>query len=56
MKILLTVAALVLLLGGCAVVPVGPPGAGYYAPSVVVPAPVVVVRPGYGYYRRWNGY
>ena len=54
MKNLLAVAALVSLLGGCAVVPVGPPGGVYFAPRVVVPVPLVVVRP--WYYRRSNGY
>jgi hypothetical protein len=54
MKTLLTAAVLVSILGGCAVVPVGPPGGPYYGPRVVIPAPVVVVRP--WYYRRWYGY
>jgi hypothetical protein len=52
MKLALALAVLVTSLGGCAVVPVGPPGPGYVAPAVVVPAPVVVVRP--WYYRRWG--
>ncbi|MEO8187793.1 MAG: hypothetical protein ABI580_10570 [Burkholderiaceae bacterium] len=54
MKNLLTVAALVSLVSGCAIVPVGPPGGAYFAPRVVVPVPAVVVRP--WYYRRWHGY
>jgi hypothetical protein len=54
MKKLLAGAVLVSLLGGCAVVPVGPPGAVYVAPRAFVPAPVVVVRP--WYQRRWYGY
>jgi hypothetical protein len=53
MKNVLTVAALASLLGGCVVAPVGPPGGVYVASRVVVPAPVVVVRP--WYYRRWYG-
>jgi hypothetical protein len=52
MKTSLALAALVLLLGGCAVVPYEPAPAVYAAPP---PPPVVVVRPyyygHYGYYR-----
>ncbi len=48
MKILFALALLALSLGGCAVVPVGPPVA-YVAPRAVVAAPIVVVRP---WYRR----
>jgi hypothetical protein len=54
MRHLLVVSALVSLLGGCVVVPVGPPGGAYYGPRVVVPVPAVVVRP--WYYRRGYGY
>jgi hypothetical protein len=52
MKIALAIAVLVTTLGGCVVVPARYPGPGYAAPAVVVPAPVVVVRP--WYYRRWG--
>lgn len=54
MRILLAVTALACTLGGCAVVLVGPPEGAYYGPRVVVPAPLVVVRP--WYYRPWHGY
>lgn len=54
MNKLLIVTVLLALLGGCAVVPVGPPGPGYYGPRVVVPVPTVVLRP--WYYRRGYGY
>ena len=54
MRSTIALTLLALILGGCAVVPVGPPVA-YGAPRVVVaaavPAPVVVVRPWYRWYR-----
>jgi hypothetical protein len=49
MKSTLVVLLASLSLWGCAVVPVAPPVA-YVGPRVVVPAPVVVVRP---WYHRW---
>jgi hypothetical protein len=52
MKLTLAFTVLVATLAGCAVVPIGPPGPGYSARALVVPAPIVVVRP--GYYRRWG--
>ncbi len=44
-----------LILSGCVLVPVGPPGSGAYAarPAIIVPAPAVVFRP---YYRPWWRY
>lgn len=52
MKAMLPVVALASLLGGCVVVPVGPPGRVYLQPRVVVaPPPVVYVRP--WNYRHW---
>jgi hypothetical protein len=46
-------------LGGCVVVPAGPPPRAYVGATVVVPGPYVAVRPYYGWYggyyygRRW---
>ena len=55
MKTLVAIASAALLLVGCAVVPVGPPGAVYVAPTprVAVAPPVVVVRPWYRGWYRW---
>ena len=51
MKFVLTSALVAMILSGCVVVPVGPPGSGAYAAApagvVVRPAPVVIVRPYY---------
>jgi hypothetical protein len=52
MKLALALAILIVTLNGCVVVPVAPYRARYVAPGVVVPAPVIVVRP--WYYRRWG--
>jgi hypothetical protein len=53
MKTVLTLALASLTLGGCVLVPAGPPGSGAYAAVPVVRPPVVVVRP---YYRPWWNY
>ena len=55
MKLAIILSAAALLLAGCAVVPVGPPGYGYgYDGPVVYGAPVVVA-PSVGFYGRWYG-
>lgn len=53
MKLPLTFALVAILLGGCVVVPIAPPGA-YVGRRAVVAAPVVVIRP--YYYGRWRWY
>lgn len=55
MKARVVIAFAALLLGGCVVVPAGPPGAVYVAPAprVAVAPPVVIVRPWvHGWYWR----